>query len=139
MLIASLLDGIDESKLRKDSPHVRRASSGEPVNTRLLPLCIVHSLRLADKDILNRLVGELKVLLEVDVISNLEEDDGRTDDEGGSKDTPGGDEEGVVLGLETIETPVYGGTCTLDTLVESSQVGSLAARVGEGTEVPGVC
>lgn len=70
------------------------------------------------------------------MVLDLDEDDRGGDNKRASEHAPSGTKEGVVLDLETIEAPEDGRTSGLDTLVEASQIGSLATRVGESAHVP---
>lgn len=59
--------------------------------------------QLGGSDFLEGLVGELEILLDVDVVLDLQEDDWRCDDEATAQEGPVGCEEGHILDLVEVE------------------------------------
>lgn len=72
-------------------------------------------------DILDCLITEFQILFKRNVVLDLQEDNGRGQEQGSGKDTPSGTKHGVVRGVETVETPEDGSTSRLETLVETYQ------------------
>lgn len=70
------------------------------------------------------------------MVANSEPDERRGDQEGASKQTPAGGEHGEERDAIRVEGPENSSTSGLDTLVETSQVGSLTTGVGQSTHVP---
>ena len=98
-----------------------------------------HLLRvISRKDISNSLISTRKILLDINVIANLQEDDWGSDEEGYGEQGPVADKlpfEGELAGVKVVHD---GRAAGLDALVETDIVGGATARVGEGAHEPGL-
>ena len=92
--------------------------------------------RTRGQDVLDSLVRAAQVILDRDRVLDLEPDQGSGDQERATEQTPVGRKLRHVGQFVLVETPHHGGTGGLQALVESGQVGKLAAGVAEGTHHP---
>lgn len=87
-------------------------------------------------DVLLGLVGELEIFFHGHGVLDLQQDDWKTNEQASAQKAPAGSEHVDVGRSETIETPHDSATGRLDTLVETSEIGELAAVVCESAHVP---
>jgi len=95
------------------------------------------TLALGDRDnIFDSFISELEVLLEVDMVLDAEVDDWSSKYQCAEEQTPGRSEFVHVRSAEIVDAPDNCGASRLDTFVEASEIGNLAAVVGETSDVP---
>lgn len=82
------------------------------------------------------LVGARQIILNIDVITDLEEDDGGSHNEGDREEHPVTDEFLLVRQLASIKAVHNSGAAGLDALVKADVVGRATARVGESAHEP---